>query len=150
MSLAECLVAGLELGSIVNHLLNLGGTELSDSVADGDVGTAAGGLLSGSDLENTVDVDLEDDLENGLTSPHGWDGCECEFSERGVVLAVGAFTLAVGVLIVFENRKEESSLTTQGTGQWFDYDDVSEVNEVRKDQKTHPSETVVKVLSVVR
>jgi hypothetical protein len=40
----------------------------ADGVGDGDVGAAARGLLSSGDLQDTVDVDLEDDLKDGLTS----------------------------------------------------------------------------------
>jgi hypothetical protein len=81
-----------------NHLLNLGARELADSVGDGDVGAAAGGLLGSGDLEDTVDVDFEDDLQSGLTSPHGWDRSKSEFTQRGVVFAVGALTLEDGEL----------------------------------------------------
>lgn len=45
------------------------------------------------DLENTVDIDFEDDLEDCVTSLHWWDRCESELSEGGVVLAVHPLTL---------------------------------------------------------
>jgi len=51
-----------------DHGVDLGGRELADSVGNGDVGTTSGGLLGGGDLEDTVDVNLEDTLENGLTT----------------------------------------------------------------------------------
>ena len=82
----------------VDHVLNLGGGELANRVGDGDVGAAAGGLLSGGDLEDTVDVDLEDDLEDGLTSLHGRDGSKSELAQGGVVLAVDTLTLVHGEL----------------------------------------------------
>jgi hypothetical protein len=66
--LAESLVAGLELLGVVDHGLDVRRRELTDGVGDGDVGGAAGGLLGSGDLEDTVDVDLEDDLKNGFTS----------------------------------------------------------------------------------
>jgi hypothetical protein len=66
--LAESLVAGLELLGVVDHGLDVRRRELTDGVGDGDVGSAAGGLLGSGDLEDTVDVDLEDDLKNGFTS----------------------------------------------------------------------------------
>jgi len=72
--------------------------ELSDGVGDGDVGTASGGLLSGGDLEDTVDVDLENDLKDGLTSPHRWDRSKSELPEGGVVLAVDTLSLVDGEL----------------------------------------------------
>ena len=81
-----------------DHVLDIGSGKLADRVGDGDVGAAAGGLLSGGDLEDTVDVDLEDTLEDGLTSAHGRDGSEGEFTERGVVLTVDTLTLEDGEL----------------------------------------------------
>lgn len=72
--------------------------ELADRVGDGDVGAAAGGLLGGGDLEDTVDVDLEDTLEDCLTGAHGGDGSQSEFTQRGVVLAVDTLTLVDGEL----------------------------------------------------
>ena len=82
----------------VDHALNLTRRELANRVGDGDVGAAARGLLSGGDLEDTVDVDLEDDLEDGLASLHGRDGSKGEFTQRGVVLAVDTLTLEHGEL----------------------------------------------------
>lgn len=91
--LGESIIGGLELLSILNHLLNLGGRKLSNRVRDGDVSGTSSGLLSGSDLEDTVDIDLEDDLEDGLTSLHWWDRREGELSEGGVILAVDTLSL---------------------------------------------------------
>jgi hypothetical protein len=96
--LAEGLVGGLELLRIVDHVLDVAGAELADGVGDGDVGGAARGLLGRGDLQDTVDVDLEDDLKDGLAGAHGRDGCEGELSERGVVLAVDTLTLEDGEL----------------------------------------------------
>jgi hypothetical protein len=84
----------------VDHLLDVAGRQLADGVGDGDVGAAAGGLLGGGNLEDTVDIDLEDTLEDGLASPHGRDGGESELAERGVVLAVDTLTLVDGELEV--------------------------------------------------
>lgn len=81
-----------------DHVLDLSGGELADSVGDGDVGGASGRLLGGSDLEDTVDIDLEDDLESGVSSLHWWDGGKGELSEGGVVLAVSALSLEDGEL----------------------------------------------------
>jgi hypothetical protein len=50
-----------------DHVLNLARRKLADGVGDGDVGTASRGLLSSSDLEDTVDIDLENNLENGIS-----------------------------------------------------------------------------------
>lgn len=97
-TLAESLIVGLESLSIADHLLNLASRQLADRVGDGDVGTAAGGLLSGGDLENTVGVNLEDNLKDSLASAHGRDGSKSELSQRGVVLTVDTLTLEDGEL----------------------------------------------------
>jgi len=97
-ALAEGLVVGLELLGVRDHALNLVGRELANGVGDGDVGGAARGLLSGGDLKDTVDVDLEDDLEDSLTSPHRGDRSKGEFTQGGVVLAVDTLTLVNGEL----------------------------------------------------
>lgn len=112
-TLAESLVVGLESLSIVDHLLNLAGRQLADRVGDGDVGTAARGLLSGGDLENTVGVNLEDNLKDGLASTHGRNGSKSELSQRGVVLAVDTLTLVDGELnglLVVGNGGESSPI----------------------------------------
>ena len=102
----------------VDHALNLRGRELTNRVADGNVGAAARGLLGGSDLEDTVDVDLEDDLEDGLAGLHGRDGSEGELSERGVVLAVDTLTLEDGELhgLLHVGNSGEGPLLDGGDG----------------------------------
>lgn len=87
-ALGEGLIVGLELLGICHHGLDLGAGELADRVGDSDVGAAARGLLSGGNLENTVDIDLEDDLEDGLASLHGRNRSQREFTQGGVVLAI--------------------------------------------------------------
>jgi hypothetical protein len=82
----------------LDHLLNLSGGELADGVGDGDVGSAARGLLSGGDLKDTVDINLEDNLKGGLSSSHRGNRSQCELAERGVVSAVGTLTLVHGEL----------------------------------------------------
>lgn len=89
--LAESLVGGLELLGVLNHLLDLVGRELANGVGDGDVGAAARGLLSGGNLEDTVDVNLEDGLEDSVTGLHGRNRSKGELAERGVVGAVHTF-----------------------------------------------------------
>lgn len=96
--LGESIVGALELLGIGNGLLNVGGGELSNGVGDSDVGAAASGLLGGSDLEDTVGINLEDDLEDGISSLHGRDRSKSEFTEGGVVLAVDTLTLENGEL----------------------------------------------------
>jgi len=86
--LAESIIDTLELRRVFDHLLDLTTAELTDGVGDGDVGAAAGGLLGGGDLEDTIDVHLEDDLENGVASLHRGDRRKGEFAEGGIVFAV--------------------------------------------------------------
>lgn len=78
--LAESLVRRLEFSSIIDHVLDVGGRELANGVGDGDVGRTARGLLGSGDLEDTVDVDLEDDLKDGITSLHGRNGSKSELA----------------------------------------------------------------------
>jgi hypothetical protein len=76
-----------------DHVLDLVRRELANGVGDCDVGAAAGGLLSGGDLEDTVDVDLEDDLKDGLTSLHGRNRSEGELAQRGVIRTINSLAL---------------------------------------------------------
>ncbi|CAF3600455.1 unnamed protein product [Fusarium graminearum] len=116
--LLESIIVALELLSLVDHLLDLVGGELSDGVGDGDVGTATRGLLSSGDLEDTVDVDLEDTLEDGLTGAHGGDRSKSEFTQAGVVLTVGSLTLVDGELngLLVVGNSGEGSLLEGGAG----------------------------------
>lgn len=69
--LVTCLIWSIQDELTVDHALDLTRGQLSDRVGDGDVGAAARGLLGCGDLEDTVDVDLEDDLKNGVAGFHG-------------------------------------------------------------------------------
>lgn len=90
----ECVVRRIDLAR----------RQLADRVGDCDVCAAARGLLGGGDLQDTVDVDFENNLKDSITGLHGRDGCESELSEGCVVLAV--YTLALedrelhGLLVV--------------------------------------------------
>jgi hypothetical protein len=150
--LGESLVAGLELGSIymtlvsigleinlgwkekhtVNHLVDLSAGELADSVGDGDVGRAAGGLLGGGDLQDTVDVNLEDTLESGLTGAHGRERSESELAQGGVVSAVGTLTLVDGELngLLVVDNSGEGTLLNSG-------DSLAAVNDGGEDVALH-------------
>lgn len=100
-------------GLTVDHVLNLGARQLTDRVRDSDVGSASGGLLGSGNLKDTVDVDLEDNLESGLTSLHRRNGGQSELSKGGVVSAVGTLTLVNGELhglLVVDNSGESALL----------------------------------------
>jgi hypothetical protein len=107
--LGESIVGRLELLGIGDGLLDVGGGQLTNGVGDGDVGRTSGGLLGGSDLQDTVGIDLEDNLENSLSSLHGRDRGESELSQRGVVLAVNTLTL--------EDRELHSGLVVGDSGE---------------------------------
>jgi len=77
----------------LDGLLDISRAELTNRVGDGDVGAAAGGLLGGGDLQDTVDIDLEDTLKDGLTGSHGWNRSKGELSKGCVVLAVDSLSL---------------------------------------------------------
>lgn len=97
----------------VNHLVDLGAGKLANSVGDSDVGGAARGLLSGGNLQDTVDVNLEDTLESGLTGAHGRKGSKSELAQGGVVSTVGTLTLVDGELdsaLVVDNSGEGALL----------------------------------------
>ena len=94
----------------LDGLLNISRAELTNGVGDGDVGAAAGGLLSGSDLEDTVDIDLEDTLEDGLTGSHWGDRSKGELSERCVVFTVDSLSLENWELNLFYCQLQISTL----------------------------------------
>jgi len=101
-----------------DHVLDLSRRELTNRVGNSNVGTAARSLLGGSYFKNTVDVDFEDDLENGLTSPHRRNRSQSEFTERGVILAVNTLTLVdreLNRLLVVGNSGECSLLQARNS-----------------------------------
>ena len=107
-------------GLTVDHVLDLTGRKLAERVADGDVGTAARGLLRSSDLEDTVDINFENNLEHRLTSPHGRDRCESELAQRGVILAVDTLALVHrelnSLLIIGNSGKGPMQVSMDGCG----------------------------------
>jgi hypothetical protein len=117
-ALGEGLVGRLELVSILNHLVDLGAGELADGVGDGDVGSATRRLLGGGNLQDTVDVNLEDTLESGLTGAHGGKGSKSELAQGGVVGAVGTLTLVDGELdgLLVVDNGGEGALLNGGDG----------------------------------
>lgn len=92
-----------------DHLVDLSAGELANGVGDGDVGGAARGLLGGSDLQDTVDIDLENTLKSGLASAHGRDRSQSELAEGGVVGTVGTLTL--------EDRELDGGLVVHNSGE---------------------------------
>ena len=86
------LVLSLELLSVVDHLLNVLLGKSALVVGDGDLVLFSSGLVTGRDVEDTVGIDVEGDLDLGDTS-WGWgDLGEVELAEDVVVLGHGSFT----------------------------------------------------------
>lgn len=115
-ALAEGLVGGLELVCFLNHLFDVSARQLADSVGDSDVGSAAGRLLSGGDLQDTVDINLEDTLESSLTGAHGGERSKSELAQGGVVGTVGTLTLVDGELnggLVVDDSSEGALLNSR-------------------------------------
>jgi hypothetical protein len=61
---------GILLG-LLNHSLNVFGAETTLVVGDGDALSLAGALVDSGDLENTVGIELESDLDLGNTTGSG-------------------------------------------------------------------------------
>lgn len=64
---AVCILRKTPKLLTIDHVLNLAGGKLSDRVGNGDVGTTTGGLLGSSDLKDTIDINLENNLKDGIT-----------------------------------------------------------------------------------
>lgn len=96
------LVFSLELLGVVDHLLDVLLGKSALVVGDGDLVLFASGLVTGRDVEDTVGIDVEGDLDLGDTS-WGWgDLGEIELAEDVVVLGHGSFT--------FEDLDEDTGL----------------------------------------
>ena len=87
------LVLGLELLGIVDHALDVLLGEATLVVGDGDLVLLASGLVTGGDVEDTVGVNVEGDLDLGDATWCWWDARELEFTEQVVVLGHGTLTL---------------------------------------------------------
>jgi len=119
VALGESLIGSLEVLGVVDHLLNVSRVKTTDRVRDGDVSGLAGGLLNGGDLEDTVGIDLEDSLKDGLTSLQGRDTVKVELTEKSVLSTVDTLTLVDGELdggLVVSNSGESSSLKSRNSG----------------------------------
>ena len=86
------LVGLFELGSITNHLLNVVLGEATLVIGDGDLVLLTGALFFGRDVEDTVGINVEGDLNLRNTAGGGRDAGEIEGTEGVVVLGHGAFT----------------------------------------------------------
>jgi len=96
------LVFRLELLGVVDHLFNVLLGKSALVVGDGDLVLFASGLVTGRDVEDTVSIDVEGDLDLGNTSWSWGDLGEIELAEDVVVLGHGSFT--------FEDLDEDTGL----------------------------------------
>lgn len=92
-SLLDLLVFLSELLSLTNHALDLFLGEAALVVGDGDLLLLSGSLIFGADVEDTVGVDLEGDLDLGLTTRSRRDSTELKLTQQVVVLGHWALTL---------------------------------------------------------
>ncbi|GBE60908.1 NAD-specific glutamate dehydrogenase [Babesia ovata] len=90
---APVLVLLLVLLGLGNHALNVAGAETTLVVGDGDVLRLAGRLVHGSNVQDTVGVNVEGDLNLGNTPGSGGNAGKVELSEEVVVLGHGTLTL---------------------------------------------------------
>ncbi|PMB65055.1 NAD-specific glutamate dehydrogenase [Beauveria bassiana] len=92
-ALTSSLVLLGVLLSLGNHALNLLRGETTLVVGDGDGLLLASALVVGRDLENTVGVKLERDLDLRNTTGSGRNAGKLELAENVIILGQGALTL---------------------------------------------------------
>ena len=90
--LADLGILVLELLGIGNHLVNLLFGETSTVVGDGDLLDLAAALLFGGDVEDSIGIDVEGDLDLGDTAGCWGNSDEVELSEFMAVLGLGALS----------------------------------------------------------
>jgi len=91
--LLDDLVLSLELLGILDHLLDILFGESTLVVGDGNLVLITSTLIDGGDVENTVGIDIEGDLDLWNTSWSWWDTLKVEFTELMVVLGHLSLTL---------------------------------------------------------
>lgn len=79
--------------SFGDHAVNLILGKTTLVVGNGDRLLLASALVVGRDLENSVGIELEGDLDLGNATGRGGDASELELAEEVVVLSKGTFTL---------------------------------------------------------
>lgn len=99
---------GEHLG-VLDHSLDVLGRESVGVVFDLDLFFGTGALVFSRNSEDTVDIDLEGDLDLGNTSGCWWDAVEIELAEDVVVLGHWSFT--------FEDLDGDSLLVIGGGGE---------------------------------
>jgi hypothetical protein len=88
-----CLVLSLVLLGLSQHALDLLLGETALVVGDDNLVGLSGTLLEGGDVDDTVGVNIEGDLDLGNTTRSRWDTGKLELSEQVVVLGASTLTL---------------------------------------------------------
>lgn len=82
-----------ELLGLLDHSVDLFLAQSALVVLDGDGLRLASSLVGGGDLEDTIGIELESDLDLWNTTWCWWNAGKFELSEKVVVLGHGTFTL---------------------------------------------------------
>jgi len=80
------LILSLIFLSILNHLFDFLLGESTFVVGDGDLGLLSSSLINGRDVEDTVGINIEGDLNLWNTSWSWWDTFKVEFTELMAIL----------------------------------------------------------------
>mmetsp|Transcript_20197 Transcript_20197/g.58557 ORF Transcript_20197/g.58557 Transcript_20197/m.58557 type:complete len:686 (-) Transcript_20197:20-2077(-) len=86
------IVLGLVLLGFSNHALNLILGKTTLIVGNGNLVLLTGGLLQGRDVQDTVGIDIEANIDLGLSTRHGRNSVQVELSEQVVILGHGTFS----------------------------------------------------------
>ncbi len=78
---------------VVDHTLDFLLRQATLIVRDRNAIRLAGGLIGSGDVEDTVGIDIEGDLDLGDATRGGWDTRELELSEEIVILGARTLTL---------------------------------------------------------
>jgi len=107
--LADGIILSAELVSVSDHLLDLFLGETTLIVGDSDLLGLSGGLIASGNVQDTVGIDIESDLDLGGATGCGGDTTEVELTKEMVVL--GHLTLA------FEDLDENTWLVVSVGGE---------------------------------
>jgi hypothetical protein len=92
-ALASCLVLLGVLLSLLNHTLDFLGAEATLVVGDGNALALTGALVTSANLQDTVGIELERDLDLRNTTGSGGNTGKLELAELVVVFGHGTLTL---------------------------------------------------------
>jgi hypothetical protein len=92
-ALASCLVLFGVLLSLLNHALDFLGAEATLVVGDGNALALTGALVTSANLQDTVGIELERDLDLRNTTGSGGNTGKLELAELVVVFGHGTLTL---------------------------------------------------------